>query len=157
MTETPNPIEIDGARPAVGWVSTLPREWITDRERLVLYVLAMDAYEETAAPGWPQLEAWAGLWHGQAVDVIRKLEQATDIRPALLERRDREGNVLPPGARNPGRERTRYRLRVDLEPVGAARPVGGAGPVERQPVGATGRGNRSGAPDRALPFPTKKT
>lgn len=169
------PLKVDGDRPAVGWVSLLPGNWTTPAERLVLLVLASDAYDRDSAPSRSVLRIWTGLWDDQLSKAIRSLEATNARRPALLQRLDRDGNPMAPGASNPGRYRTVYRLLVNVTPAqphGQPRAVGG--PVDNsglppgraravdndsnrtgEPHGGTARGNRTGSPVQlpSLPFP----
>lgn len=163
----PSGLAVDGPRPAVAWASSLPQSWTTTSERLVLYVLACDAYGVISAPGRDNLRQWTGMWQDAVGKTLRTLGTATAKRPALIERQDADGRALPPDERNHGRHRTRYRLLVEIlpdQPVGESRPV--ESPIQPdgesrrvaapQPDGTTGRVNRTGQPDgesRSTPFP----
>jgi hypothetical protein len=103
---------VDGPRPAVAWVSSLPASWASPGERLVLYALANDAYDTVSAPGGANLVQWTGLLRSTVYDALKSLCKATPKRPALLERLDRNGQPLD--GKQYGRERTRYRLRVEV-------------------------------------------
>lgn len=110
-------LTVDGARPSVAWVSSLPASWTTSRERLVLLVLACDAYESIATPGGAALASWCGLINGRLYETLGALTKATPTRPALLERVGRDGQPIPEGKRYGGRARTGYRLRVEVAPT----------------------------------------
>ena len=163
-----SPLEVDGSRPAAAWVSSLPASWTTTAERLVLYVLALDAFDRVSAPTWAHLRQWTGMWQDAVSRAIQSLEVATAVRPALIERLERGGQPLAPGQRNRGRNRTRYRLRVEVDPrepdgdsrsvVDESEPDGDSRSVrDTQLNGATGRSNRTEQPDgdsRSTPCPT---
>lgn len=103
------PISVDGPRPAVEWVSKLPQGWTTTHERLLLYVLACDAYGSDTAPGSDALVRWTGMVRSRVWQTLRSLLDETSTRPALLEKMDTAG-------KGPGRNATRYRLRLEVEP-----------------------------------------
>jgi hypothetical protein len=89
-------LEVDGRRPAVEWVTSLPAGSLTHLERLVLMVLACDSYDgETSAPGRDNLRTWCGLSNNQQIE--RPLK-------ALVEK----GLIVP--ERRSRRERVTYRL-----------------------------------------------
>ena len=113
MSEQASPLVVDGARPAVTWVASIPRGAVTDRERVVLVMLACDAFENVSRPGGASLAQWAGLINGRLYETLKALESPTDKRPALIERVDRNGAPIPPGVRYGSRERTGYRLRTE--------------------------------------------
>jgi len=156
-------LEVDGPRPAVSWVSSLPADWVSGYERLVLVMLACDAFDNVSAPGGENLMQWTGLSHGPVWDILGRLCQATPLRPALLQRLGADGRPLD--GRRGGRTRTRYRLCTYLQPtvqasrtttatVQASRTVAvnrpgqpddNGLPTVRQPSG-----NRPGQPDDAL-------
>lgn len=122
-------IDVDGGRPAVQWVTELPREWLTAGERLVLLILALDSFDGVAcAPGTANLAGWTGMHGSSCRDILARLAAPTDRRPALLRREDTAG-------------RHRARL-VLLQPAGMA---GGLPDSERAGVagGSTG-GERAG-------------
>lgn len=100
------PLDVDGPRPAVTWVSSLPRDWTTTRERFVLMLLAADSWATEApfecSPSLSELAAWTGEYKGRIAEAIDSLLAPTSARPALLSKR--------PGV---GRQRTRYTLLVD--------------------------------------------
>jgi hypothetical protein len=80
-------LNVDGARPAVARVAALPMSWTTDGERLVLFVLACDAYDgETALPGYDNIAAWTGMRRASVGRILARLTQQTSYRPALLAR-----------------------------------------------------------------------
>lgn len=103
-------LNVDGSRPAVSRVAALPSAWTTETDRLVLLVLACDSFDgDTSAPGADHLAAWTGLGRSTVYDALRRLQQPTSERPALL--------VVEGASR--GRRRTRYRLALpDVEPSG---------------------------------------
>ena len=112
MGEQLQPLVVDGPRPAVVWVSTLPAEWVRPSERLVLYVLALDAYNGTSRPSGDAIASWTGLQRRRVYDILTILATPNDVRPALIERVDREGRPLGE-KRYGGRARTGYRLMAD--------------------------------------------
>jgi hypothetical protein len=79
-------LTIDGPRPAYAWVTSLPRAWLSDAERLVLLVLAADAYEDDSAPGGDALVAATGLLRGRVYRALASLQQPTPERPALIQK-----------------------------------------------------------------------
>lgn len=98
-------LDVDGRRPAVAWVTSLPRSWVSDGERLVLLVLACDSFDGIdSSPGRDNLARWTGLLRGRVGELLAALEKPTANRPALLRREDsgggrgRRGRVvlLPP-------------------------------------------------------------
>lgn len=116
---------MDGARPAVAWVSSLPRGWTKGHERLVLLVLACDAYDDTSAPGGEDLTQWTGLTNGRLYDTLKSLQEATEIRPALIERVDGalQGVPLPQQGRSrSAHRRGRSRASLGGSPGRAERP-----------------------------------
>jgi hypothetical protein len=85
-------LTVDGPRPAVAWVTTLPREWLTIAERLVMFALACDSFEGvTCAPGIPLLAQATGMHESSVRDIVARLARPTDLRPALLERHNQRG------------------------------------------------------------------
>lgn len=143
---TPAGIDVDGARPAVAAVTSLPSAYrLTAAEQLVLLAMACDSFDgQTTRPGYDKLAAWTGLRRATVVDVLKRLSlPATTAdgteRPALLARAETRG----------GGPATRWRLLLDLEParqayrsehVEPARsadrlpPVDSAAEPEREPV-----------------------
>lgn len=173
----PAVIDVDGPRPAVSWVSSLPHKWTTPAERLVLLILAADAYQST--PGRPantsgislsDLSRAAGIWKDQLLKILASLRTDNEHRPALLtawvERDTAEGRQCQPLAgdeRNRGGRgvRTLYQLMI---PPGWLTVRGTPGQLTdetvRTPPGQlvdeTVRGNRPGKPSGprpATPFP----
>lgn len=73
-------------RPAVEWVATLPAEWITPTERLLLLALALDSFDgHTCAPGRSGVMQLAGIRHVSSFMRARDaLAAPNDQRPALL-------------------------------------------------------------------------
>lgn len=150
------PLQVDGPRPAVSWVASLPGSWTSDRERLVLLVLACDAFEDTSAPSGAALAAWAGLINGRLYETLATLSRATDRRPALVERVDASGDVIPEGKRG-GRERTRYRLRVGVGSAQLSGFTGRDGVPATLPANSPGelsRGTLPASRETSLPFPS---
>lgn len=154
-------IVVDGDRPAVEWVTTLPRGWrVTPAERLVLMCLACDAYKWESAPGYDLIADWTGMQRTSCIEVLARLCEKTAHRPALIER-------ISVG----GRRRTVWRLLGDTQPVDgvdqftdaprrrppernrSAAPTGSGAPTVGEPVGGTDQftdgsddANRSAAP-----------
>ncbi len=137
MTESPDRgaivgIEVDGRRPAVEWVTSLPRGWVTSDERLILLALACDSYDGVdSAPGWIALAAWTGMYESSLREIVGRLEKPKiGGRPALL-RRD--------GSK--GRRRVSIALLQPNLPVSPAgsQPAGQpAGEPAGDPAGVTG-------------------
>lgn len=140
-------IEIDGPRPAVTWVTSLPRVYrVTPPEKLILLCLACDAYEWESAPGYDRISEWTGMNRSSCAEILGRLEKAIRGRPALIERISVRG-----------RRRTVWRL------LGQGEPSGPAGQLDRpatpdgspsQPSGPAGRlaepepsANRPAPPD----------
>lgn len=113
MSDEAAPIVVDDARPAVSWVSTLPAGWVTPSERLVLYVLACDAYDDISRPSGEAIASWTGLQRRRVYEILSILSAPNDVRPALIERVDREGRPLG-DKRYGGRARTGYRLMANV-------------------------------------------
>ncbi|MCB2175601.1 MAG: hypothetical protein KQH57_07310 [Actinomycetales bacterium] len=107
-------LDVDGRRPAVARVASLPREYrLTDAEWRVLMVLACDSYDgETAAPGMDNLVAWTGKARSSVAAAMAHLTVSTEHRPALLER----------AIASQGRNRTEWRL-ILPEPSASDRTV----------------------------------
>lgn len=126
---------MDGKRPAVEWVTSLPREWrVTESERLVLLCLACDAYADESAPGYDLIAEWTGMRRSSCAEILARLCAHTPARPALLERISVRG-----------RRRTIWRL-LTGEPSGhagqinrPATPDGSTLHPDPEPSGATGR------------------
>lgn len=138
-------IEIDGPRPAVTWVTSLPREYgVTPPERLILLCLACDAFEWESAPGYDVIAEWTGMQRSSCAEILGRLDKATRERPALVERISLKG-----------RRRTVWRL------LGMAQPSGPAGQFNRpatpdgsspEPSGPAGRlADGSDGPNRPAP------
>lgn len=158
----PVPLEVDGARPAVAWVASLPAAWTNPRERLVLLVLACDAFADVSAPGGAALASWCGLINGRLYEALGSLMKQTATRPALLERVGRDGQPIPEGKRYGGRARTGYRLRTEIHPVELSRAGGRVGGRELSPVAGrvgppppVGELSREGGRDEAPNSPEK--
>jgi hypothetical protein len=79
-----SPLIVDGTRECVRLVAALPSDWTTDGERLVLHVLACDAFERESAPGLDNLAAWTGMQRRSVARILERLQQHTEERPALL-------------------------------------------------------------------------
>ncbi len=158
-------MNVDGPRPAVAWVTELPREWTTTRERLVLTLMALDTYSGRppfwCSPSLVELAIAAGEHKGRIVEAIDSLVKPTEIRPALVER--------VPGT---GRRRSAYRLLIEPEFYFAAdhNDTSWSVPADRNgsdswsapadhydtrsgPARGPARGPRSGPPQRTTPYP----
>jgi hypothetical protein len=123
-------IEIDGPRPAVAWVTSLPREYgMTPAEKLVLLCLACDAFDWKSGPGYDVIAEWTGMHRSSCAEILGRLEKATAQRPALVAKMSLRG-----------RRRTVWRLLGD-----------------GQPSGPTGRLNRPAPPDGSAPEPSGPT
>ena len=74
-------------RPALEWLATLPADWTTPRERLLLTALCLDSFDGyTCAPGRTDLMAFCGIGWVRTFDAMRDaLATANDKRPALIE------------------------------------------------------------------------
>ncbi|KRC53940.1 hypothetical protein ASE19_07620 [Nocardioides sp. Root79] len=83
-------MDVDGDRPAVAWVTSLPADWTTPRERLVLMLLALDTYDRRppfrCRPRMAWLAAWSGEHRQRISEAVSALASATATRPALLQR-----------------------------------------------------------------------
>ena len=102
---TAEPLDVDGARPAVEWVAALPRDWTTPAERLVLYALACDSFDGcTSRPGLENLAQWTGMYRSSVAAVVKRLLKSKGQRPALLA-----------SSLSKGKSRSEYRL---LQPSG---------------------------------------
>lgn len=109
---------MDGARPSVAWVAGLPSEWTTPHQRLVLLILACDAFGDVSRPGIDALMAWSGLLHGSVYRVLNQLATPVGgLRPALIERVDHLGRPVTIEGRR-GRHRAGFRLLIDSQPSG---------------------------------------
>ena len=106
---TPPPqLVVDGDRPGVAWVASLPRSYkLSESERLVLLALACDSFDGyESAPTMDGLAAWCGLLRSSLYKIVQRLERPTKHRPSLLERES-----------TGGRNRTVFRLlRTTPEP-----------------------------------------
>lgn len=135
-------IIVDGPRPAVEWVSLLPRKWVTRDERLVLYALACDAFSEESAPGLDNLALWTGMFRSSVAEILTRLCEPTDKRPALIERAETTR----------GGRRTTFRLFIHNRP---ARPDGSDihNRPANSPVSPDGNrpADRPAPPDTPLP------
>lgn len=99
-------LDVDGPRPAVAWVASLPSSWTTEGERIVLLVLACDAFKDTSAPGADNLARWSGMHRSSVFPIVARLAKPTSKRPALIEIHSTAGGP-----------RTRYRLCVEIVPT----------------------------------------
>lgn len=164
LPEVQDVIDVNGPRPAMSWVSELPLEWTTTRERLVLTLLALDTYSPRppfwCSPSLVELARAAGEYKGRIVETIDSLAKPTHVRPALVER--------VPGA---GRRRSAYRLIIepeffypdhndDLWSVPADRNGSGSWSAAADhydtrsgPARGPRRGPGSGPPQRTTPYP----
>jgi len=93
------PLDVDGARPAFRWVSSLPKHWTDSGERLVLMALAADSFDGISSRPRPiDLEAWTGLYRSPLYRAIERLEtemkyeRHPETRPALLIRVQDKGH-----------------------------------------------------------------
>lgn len=80
--------------PVLTWVGELPPAWANEAERLVLYVLALDAPDGVASMGQLVLAQRTGLSVPQLRITLHQLCVPTSLRPPLLERlprKDRRG------------------------------------------------------------------
>lgn len=80
------PLHVDGTRPGVEWVASLPKSYrLSPSEVVVLYALACDSFDgKTSAPGWDNLAAWSHMHRASVVVIVQRLTQPTANRPALL-------------------------------------------------------------------------
>ena len=77
----------DGRRPAVAWVASLPRRWVSDSERLVLLFMACDSFDGLAYGGGADVLAhWVGMYRSSVADILKRLSEPTETRPALIAR-----------------------------------------------------------------------
>lgn len=92
-------------RPALEWVASLPADWVTPTERLLLLALALDSFDgHTCAPGRDALMRFCGIRHVRTFQRTRdSLASPTTERPALLSLDLVKGR------------HTRYRLQRDSE------------------------------------------
>lgn len=92
-------------RPALARVASVPADWTTPSERLLLLALALDSFDgNTCAPGRDALMSFCGIRHVRTFQRLRdSLATATDARPALIEVDALSGR------------HTRYRLLPDSE------------------------------------------
>jgi hypothetical protein len=84
MTWEPSPLIVDGTREWVQWVAALPADWTTDGERLVMTMLACDAYVNESAPGIDNVAAWTGMNRRSVQRTLLGLLSPNANRPALL-------------------------------------------------------------------------
>jgi hypothetical protein len=84
MTWEPSPLVVDGTREWVQWVAALPADWTTDGERLVMTMLACDAYVNESAPGIDNMAAWTGMNRRSVQRTLLGLLSPNANRPALL-------------------------------------------------------------------------
>jgi hypothetical protein len=80
----PDPLVVDGYRESVEWAAGLPSAWTTEGERLVLLVMACDAYGRESAPGIDNIAAWTGMRRTSVIRAINHLLKPTEDRQALL-------------------------------------------------------------------------
>ena len=130
MTANPDPLVVDGARPAVELVAAIPHGVVSQGERQVLTALACDSYDgRTSAPGARNLAQWTGLNESAVRGILAGLLRPNARRPAFLLVDRTTG----------GRHRTRYRFALP-QPSGAAgriedpQPSGTAGPLNPRPT-----------------------
>ena len=84
MTWEASPLIVDGTREWVQWVAALPADWTTDGERLVMTMLACDAYVNESAPGIDNVAAWTGMNRRSVQRTLLGLLSPNANRPALL-------------------------------------------------------------------------
>ena len=73
-------------RPALAWVASIPADWTTPTERLLLVALALDSFDgRSCAPGRDALMTFCGIRHVRTFQRLRdSLTSATLDRPALI-------------------------------------------------------------------------
>lgn len=150
-------LEVDGARPAVAWVSRLDRRWTTPAERLLLWVIADDTWDQEppfkSRASLAELADWMGVFKDTVTRARDVLEAPVPgVRPALLD-----------VAKGKGRTRTEYRLRTEEGPnlwpgrSNHKEPVDNAVSVRADPTtnGRSGRASvrASVRADPTTPFP----
>lgn len=160
-------IEVDGARPAVEWVTSLPRSWrLSEGERLVMLALACDSFDgHDTYPGREALAEWTGMHASSVGDILARLERPTSHRPALIRResgkggRGRRARIVLLGPRD-------VLSRLMGKPAGE--PGGNeADKLTGEPGGYRGRkptdkptgkptAKPAGEPGTSLPFPPRK-
>lgn len=123
-------LDVDGPRPAVAWVSLLPDAWLIPGDRALLYVLALDSFDQrppfTSRPSRADLLRWVGdKSHATLADRIERLSRPVEgVRSALLE-----------VTRGTGRRRSEYRLCTEHGPPlwsgGSEHNEPGSAPVDR--------------------------
>lgn len=96
---------VDGPRPAVEWVTSLPSAWLTSADRHVLLMLALLSRDgRHASPSLEELVRLLGeRSKGTLMDRLDRLAEPNLLRPALL--RVRRGR---------GRRRNRYTLKTGI-------------------------------------------
>jgi DNA-binding MarR family transcriptional regulator len=104
----PSPLVVDGSRVCVRWVAGLPGDWTTDGERLVLLVMACDAFERESRPGLSNLSAWTGMRRSSVARIVDRLLKPNDARPALLVKTNQSKG---------GRSASCYRLLTEQQPL----------------------------------------
>ena len=72
-------------QPATTWVAELPSGWTNQTERLVLYVLALDAPNGITRSGRVILAQRTGLGFDQLRSTLHLLSVPTAVRPPLIE------------------------------------------------------------------------
>ncbi|GAB3065093.1 hypothetical protein [Pedococcus soli] len=79
-------LTVDGPRPAVEWITSMPYR-LTDAEFRVMLLLACDSFDGvTTAPGYDNITQWSGLLRSSVAAAISRLCESTESRPALLRR-----------------------------------------------------------------------
>jgi hypothetical protein len=116
-----SPLIVDGARECVRLVAALPSDWTTDGERLVLHVLACDAFERESAPGLDNLAAWTGMNRRSVGKILDRLLLPNAHRPALLVKT------------NASRGRATSRYLLQLSPMAEVQPT----PTAEEPSWST--------------------
>lgn len=112
-------------RPALALVASVPSDWTTPSERLLLLALALDSFDgKTCAPGRDALMSFCGIRHVRTFQRLRdSLAAANDARPALIEVDALSGR------------HTRYRLLPDSERLsgGDSESLSGAPDLSARP------------------------
>jgi hypothetical protein len=114
-------IVVDGKRPAVEWVTSLPRGWVTSVQHFVLLALACDSFDgDESAPGWANLAAWTSMDQRDVRKIVRAMEEPTETRPPLVARS---------GGGGAGRRARLRLLRPDF--MGSTAPGSATEPAEK--------------------------
>lgn len=160
-------------RPGLEWVASIPAEWTTPTERLLLVALALDSFDGfTCAPGRDALMAFCGVRHVRTFQRLRdSLTTPNTERPALLAadivngRHTRYRLLRPDSERLSGADSESLSGEPDLSAVPDSERLSGssAGNHARPdavPVSSTCQQDLSAVPDSdslshpSLPLPT---